>query len=79
MKCRTQNQPPPRAVKAAEAAALLGISRRFLSQLTKEGQIACHRYGPRTVAYELTEIERFKEATRIDTETDKKEEIGEQK
>lgn len=67
MKCNPQNQPLPRAVKAAEAAAMLGISRRFLGQLTKEGKIACHRYGPRTVAYEIEELELFKQTTRIDT------------
>jgi excisionase family DNA binding protein len=54
-----------RAVKAAEAATLLGISRRFLAQLTREGKLASHRYGPRTVTYDVGEIERFKAATLI--------------
>lgn len=63
MESNKPNNPLTRAVKAAEAASMLGISRRFLAQLTKEGKIACHRYGPRTVTYDFEELGRFRAAT----------------
>lgn len=41
------------ALRPREAAKVLGISPRYLWQLTKDGIIPCVRLGPRVVLYPL--------------------------
>lgn len=52
--------PSPLALRPREAAKALGISARYLWQLTKDGHIPCVRVGSgkrRTVLYPLADLQ----------------------
>jgi excisionase family DNA binding protein len=56
---------PPRA-KTGRAAAYLGISRRYLAQITHEGRLPFIRLGARCVIYDRTDLDAFLAANRVD-------------
>jgi excisionase family DNA binding protein len=52
------NKPEPLLVTAQNAAALLGISRRYLYTLTKLGHVRAKRIG-RKVLYRMSDLNRY--------------------
>jgi len=54
-----------RACKAGAAAEYLGISRRYLHDLTKQGRIAYHKVGPRCFLYEIAALSSFLDECKI--------------
>ena len=56
---------PPRQ-KTGQAARYLGISRRYLAQLTTQGRVPFYRLGPRCVLYAREDLDAFLAAARID-------------
>lgn len=56
---------PPRQ-KTGQAARYLGISRRYLAQLTAAGRVPFYRLGPRCVLYAREDLDNFLIATRVD-------------
>lgn len=55
----------PRALKAGKSAEYLGISRRFLHSLSKEGRIPYSRISPRTLVYDVADLDAFLESCKI--------------
>ncbi|MCF8131344.1 MAG: helix-turn-helix domain-containing protein [Deltaproteobacteria bacterium] len=55
----------PRALKAGKAAEYVGISRRYLHDLTQQGRIPVHKIGPRCYVYDLTDLDSFLDACKI--------------
>lgn len=55
----------PRALKAGAAAQYLGISRRYLHDLTKQGRIAHSKISTRTLVYSLTDLDAFLDSCKI--------------
>ena len=55
----------PRCLKAGRAAEYLGISRRFLNDLTFLGRLSAHKFGPRCFVYEVAELDRFFDECKI--------------
>ncbi len=56
---------PPRQ-KTGQAARYLGVSRRYLAQMTAQGRLPFIRLGPRCVLYERTDLDAFLAGARID-------------
>ena len=56
---------PPRQ-KTGQAARYLGISRRYLSQMTAQGRLPFIRLGPRCVLYDRGDLDAFLAASRVD-------------
>ena len=48
----------------AEAAAVLGVSKRTLQQLTSDRAVAVVKFG-RNVRYDLADLERFAESRKV--------------
>ena len=59
---------PPRQ-KTGQAARYLGVSRRYLAQMTAQGRLPFIRLGPRCVLYERTDLDAFLAGARIDPAT----------
>lgn len=49
----------PRCLKAGKAAEYLGISRRYLHDLTQQGRLSYHKIGTRCFTYDIAELDRF--------------------
>ena len=56
------NLPPETIYTPAEAATLLGISRRTVWRKCREGQLPHLRYSKRCIRIRTSDIERFKRA-----------------
>lgn len=56
---------PPR-MKTGKAARYMGLSRRYLAQLTADGRVPFIRLGPRCVLYERLDLDAFLADHRID-------------
>ncbi len=56
---------PPR-LRPGQAAAYLGLSRRYVQQLSAEGRLPYHRIGKRCVVYARTDLDAFLAACRVD-------------
>ncbi len=56
---------PPRQ-KTGQAARYLGISRRYLAQLTAQGRVPFYRLGPRCTIYAREDLDAFLAGARID-------------
>ena len=56
---------PPRQ-KTGQAAKYIGVSRRYLAQMTAQGRLPFIRLGPRCVLYERTDLDAFIAAARVD-------------
>jgi excisionase family DNA binding protein len=56
---------PPRQ-KTGQAARYLGISRRYLAQLTTQGRVPFYRLGPRCTVYARADLDQFLADHRID-------------
>ena len=59
---------PPRQ-KTGQAAKYIGVSRRYLAQMTAQGRLPFIRLGPRCVLYERTDLDAFLAGARIDPAT----------
>lgn len=59
----------PLRMRTGQAAQYCGLSRRFLSQLTASGNVACFRLGPRAVVYDRADLDAFMATFRIDPAT----------
>ena len=55
----------PRALKAGQAAEYLGISRRYLHDLTQQGRIPYHKIGTRCFCFSCTDLDHFLDACKI--------------
>lgn len=55
----------PRALKAGQAAEYLGISRRYLHDLTQQGRIPYHKIGTRCFCYSISELDRFLDECKV--------------
>ena len=60
-----KNQIKPRALKAGKAAEYIGISRRYLHDLTQQGRISYHKIGARCFVYDIAELDSFLESCKI--------------
>ena len=54
-----------RALKAGAAAEYLGISRRYLHDLTQQGRIPYHRIGTRCFCYSIADLDLFLENCKV--------------
>ena len=54
-----KQQVKPRCLKAGQSADYLGISRRYLHDLTQQGRIPYHKIGTRCFCYSIAELDRF--------------------
>ncbi|QHI68422.1 helix-turn-helix transcriptional regulator [Tichowtungia aerotolerans] len=59
------NKTKPRALKAGAASEYLGISRRYLHDLTKQGRIPYSKIGPRCLVYDIADLDLFLEECKI--------------
>ena len=64
-------QTPPAAfyppnLKAGKAAAYLGISRRYLTELAAAGRLPYHKLGRRCVVYRRADLDSFLAAHRVE-------------
>jgi hypothetical protein len=55
----------PEFEKTNPASKRIGISSRYLRQLTAEGKIPVHKLGPRCHVYKVRDLELFMESHRI--------------
>jgi len=55
----------PRLMRSCEAAPYLHISTRHLAELTKQGRIPVHKFGPRLNLYALADLDAFIDSTRV--------------
>lgn len=55
----------PRCLKAGRSAEYLGISRRYLHDLTAQGRIPYHKLGPRCHVYAVEDLDAFLASCRI--------------
>ena len=54
-----------RALKAGAASEYLGISRRYLHDLTKQARIPYSKIGPRCLVYDIADLDRFLDECRV--------------
>ena len=54
-----------RALKAGAAAEYIGISRRYLHDLSQQGRIPYHKIGTRCFCYEIAELDRFLDECKV--------------
>ena len=57
--------PPPAYLRAGQAAAYLGISRRHLHTLSKSGRVPFAKIGPKLVLFRRTDLDKFVEAATV--------------
>jgi excisionase family DNA binding protein len=67
----TATHTPPREyfglrLKTGAGARYLGISRRYLAQLTAQGRVPFHRLGPRCIIYARSDLDAFLADHRVD-------------
>jgi excisionase family DNA binding protein len=55
----------PQFLKTTDAAIFLGISRRYLHQLTQNGRIPYHRVSARCILFKIGDLVAFTESCRI--------------
>lgn len=55
----------PRCLKAGNAAEYLGISRRYLHDLTHQGRIPYHKIGTRCHCYDIADLDAFLASCKI--------------
>ena len=59
----------PRCLKAGQAAEYLGISRRYLHDLTHQGRIPYSKIGTRCFVYDIADLDDFIASCKIGSET----------
>lgn len=55
----------PPMMRTGKAAAYLGLSRRFVQQLSAAGRLPYHRVGPRAILYSRADLDAFLESCRV--------------
>jgi len=55
----------PRAMKAGQAAEYMGISRRYLHDLSQEGRVPYIKVGTRCIVYDIADLDKFLDACKI--------------
>lgn len=55
----------PRALKAGAGAEYIGVSRRYLHDLSAAGRIPYHRIGPRCYVYSIADLDAFLASCKI--------------
>lgn len=55
----------PRFLKAGAAAEYIGVSRRYLHDLTAQGRLPYHKLGNRCFCYEIDALETFMAECRV--------------
>lgn len=55
----------PRALKAGKAAEYIGVSRRYLHDLTQQGRIPCHKIGSRCFVYDIADLDTLLNECRV--------------
>ena len=55
----------PRCLRSGDAADYIGISRRHLFELTKQGRLPYHKLGTRLHVFRISDLDAFLESTRI--------------
>jgi hypothetical protein len=61
----TRSTIKPRALKAGRSAEYLGISRRYLHDLSKQGRIPYSKISARTLVYDIADLDTFLEGCKI--------------
>jgi len=56
---------PRRYLKASAASEYMGISRRYLHDLSSQGRIPFHKIGPRCFVYSTADLDAFLASCRI--------------
>ena len=55
----------PRCLKATPASEYVGISRRYLTQLSQDGKIPYSKIGTRTYLYDIVDLDNFVESRKV--------------
>jgi len=55
----------PRCLKAGKAAEYIGLSRRGLTDLSKQGRIPYSKIGTRTFVYDIADLDRFLDECKV--------------
>ncbi|MDF7824072.1 helix-turn-helix domain-containing protein [Pontiellaceae bacterium B12227] len=55
----------PRCLKATPASEYVGISRRYLTQLSQEGKIPFSKIGTRTYLYDIADLDDFIDSRKV--------------
>lgn len=55
----------PRSLKAGAAADYIGVSRRYLHDLTVQGRLPVHKVGSRCYLYDIKDLDGFMDSCRV--------------
>ena len=55
----------PQYLKTSQASEYLGLSRRFMHDLTQSGRLPYHRISPRCFLFKLSDLDAFVSSCRI--------------
>ena len=60
-----KQQTKPRALKAGNAAEYIGVSRRYLHDLTKQGRIPFSKVSSRLILYDIADLDAFLDSCKV--------------